>query len=172
MRAGFVRTLVASVVALAMADSALAQQKSTKDQLVGTWLLTAVTAERAEGSRGEPFGADPKGIIIFTSDGHFSLLQHRAELPKIATNDRAKATAEEARTIVEGSIGYYGTYRVDEAENTMMVKLVGGTYTNIVGGPGQKRIITALTADSLKFTNPRTPAGVTLLTEWKRAPPH
>jgi len=53
-----------------------------------------------------------------------------------------------------------------------MVKLVGGTYTNIVGGPEQKRIITALTADRLKFTNPRTPAGVTLLTEWKRAPPH
>jgi len=108
MRAGLVGTLVGSIVALAMADSALAQQKSTKDQLVGTWLLTGVTAERADGSKGEPFGADPKGIIIFTADGHFSLLQHRAELPKIAANDRAKPTAEEARTIVDGSIAYYG----------------------------------------------------------------
>ena len=29
-------------------------------------------------------GADPKGIIIFTPDGHFALFQSRAKLPKIA----------------------------------------------------------------------------------------
>jgi len=161
----------ASAFALAMfCGHAVAQQKTMKDQLAGTWLLTGVTAERADGSKGEPFGPNPKGIIIFTADGHFSLLQQRAELPKIAANDRAKATPEEARAVVDGSIAYYGTYTVNEAEKTVMVKLVAGTYTNIVGGPEQKRIITALTADELKFTNPRTPAGVTLLTTWTRAP--
>ena len=161
----------ASAFALAMfCGSALAQQKTVKDQLVGTWLLVGVTAERADGSKGEPFGANPKGIIIFTADGHFSLLQQRAELPKIAANDRAKATPEEARAVVDGSIAYYGTYTVNE--KTIMVKLVAGTYTNIVGGSEQKRIVTALSADELKFTNPRTPAGVTLLTDWKRAPAH
>jgi hypothetical protein len=34
---------------------------------------------------------------MFSKDGHFSLLQSRAEIPKIAANDRAKAAAEEAR---------------------------------------------------------------------------
>jgi len=170
---GIFGVCAASALALTMlCGSAVAQQKTIKDQLVGTWLLTGVTAERADGSKGEPFGPHPKGIIIFTADGHFSLLQQRAELPKIAANDRAKATPDEARAVVDGSIAYYGTYTVNEAEKTMMVKLIAGTYTNIVGGPEQKRIVTALTADELKFTNPRTPAGVTLLTDWKRAPAH
>ena len=160
----------ACVLAFLCAGSAIAQQKSIKDEIVGTWTLVAVNAERADGSKGEPFGPNPKGTIIFTGDGHFSLVQLRAELPRIAANDRAKATAEEAQAIVDGSIAYYGTYTVNEAEKTIAPKLEGGTYANIVGGPEQKRIITALTADELKFTNPRTPAGVTLLTVWKRAP--
>ena len=34
--------------------------RSGQDQLVGTWLLVGVTAERADGSKGdEPFGANP-----------------------------------------------------------------------------------------------------------------
>ena len=160
----------ACVLAFLCAGSAIAQQKSIKDEIVGTWMLVAVNAERADGSKGEPFGPNPKGTIIFTADGHFSLVQLRAELPKIAANDRAKATAEEAKAIVDGSIAYYGTYTVNEAEKTIAPKLDGGTYANIVGGPEQKRIITVLTADELKFTNPRTPAGFTLLTVWKRAP--
>ena len=161
----------ASALALAMfCGSALAQQKTIKDQLVGAWLLVGVTAERADGSKGEPFGTNPKGIIIFTADGHFSLLQSRAEIPKIAANDRAKATPEEARAVVDGSIAYFGTYTVNEADKTITPKLDGSTYANLVGGPEQKRIITSLTADELKFTNPRTPAGVILLTVWKRAP--
>jgi Lipocalin-like domain len=146
-----------------------AQQKSLKDQLVGTWMLSAVTAERADGSKAEPFGADPKGIIIFTADGYFSLLQSRPDLPKIAANDRAKATPEEATVVVAGSIAYYGMYSVNEADKTIAVKIEQSTYTNVMGGPEQKRIITSLTADEMKFTNPRTPAGVTLLTAWKRA---
>jgi len=103
---GILRAFVAAFLALVMADGALAQQKTIKDQLVGTWVLVAVTAERADGSKGEPFGPNPKGTIIFTGDGPFSLVQLRAELPRIAANDRAKATAEEAQAIVDGSIAY------------------------------------------------------------------
>jgi hypothetical protein len=39
----------------------------------------------------------------------------------------------------------------------------------MIGGAEQKRIVTSLTADELKFTNPRTPAGETLEIVWKRA---
>lgn len=161
---------IAVVFGAALLGGVFAQQKSLKDQLVGTWMLAAVTAQRADGSKAEPFGADPKGIIIFTADGYFSLLQSRPDLPKIAANDRAKATPEEATAVVAGSIAYYGTYSINETEKTIAVKIEQSTYANLMGGPEQKRIITSLTADDLKFTNPRTPAGVTLLTAWKRAP--
>src|SRR5690348_1471872 len=79
-------------------ESIIAQQRALKEQLLGSWELAAVTGERPDGSTFQPFGANPKGIIIFASDGHFSLFQSSANVPRIASNDRAKATPEEATT--------------------------------------------------------------------------
>lgn len=89
-------------------DSSAGQEKTLKQQLVGAWTLVAVVGERSDGSKFEPFGANPKGIIIFTDDGHFSLFQSSAEVPKIVANDRAKATPEEATAIVRESIPTMG----------------------------------------------------------------
>ena len=146
-----------------------AQQKPIKDQIVGAWSLVAVTAELANGNNAEPFGVNPKGTIIFTPDGHFSLFQSRGELPKIASNDRTKASPEEAAAIVGGSIAYYGTYAVNEEERSLAVTLEGATFANLLGGSAQKRLVTSLNATELKFANPRTPSGMTLQTVWKRS---
>jgi len=82
---------------LVLSGAAFAQQKSVKEEIVGAWTLVSVTSEMDDGNKGEPFGPSPKGVIIFSNDGHFSLFQSRAEIPKIAANDRAKATPEEAQ---------------------------------------------------------------------------
>jgi hypothetical protein len=149
--------------------SAFGQQKLAKEQIVGAWTLMAVTSELEDGQKGEPFGPSPKGVIIFSSDGHFSLFQSRAEIPKIAANDRSKATPEEAQSIVASSIAYFGTYSIVENTKVMVVNLSASTYANVAAIPNQKRTITLLTADELKFDNPRTPNGMTLRTAWKRA---
>jgi hypothetical protein len=39
----------------------------------------------------------------------------------------------------------------------------------LVGAANQRRIVTSITDDELKFTNPRTPAGITLELVFKRA---
>ena len=57
-----------------VAGAASAQQKSLKDQLVGTWTLTGNYAERADGSRMYAFGKDPKGIFMLDAGGRFSYL--------------------------------------------------------------------------------------------------
>jgi Lipocalin-like domain len=64
-----------------------------------------------------------KGIVIYTSDGHFAFVSVRADLPKLAANDRARATAEEARAMVAGSNAYYGTYSVNEVDKVITPKL-------------------------------------------------
>jgi hypothetical protein len=163
------RVLVAAGLGLALSGVAFAQQKSAKEQIVGAWTLVSVTSAMDDGKTAEPFGASPKGVIIFANDGHFSLFQSRAELPKIAANDRAKATPEEAQGIVASSIAYYGTYAIDENTRVMSVNLAASTYANVAAIPNQKRTITLLTPDELKFDNPKTPNGVTLRTTWKRA---
>jgi hypothetical protein len=147
--------------------SAVSQQKSLKEQLVGTWVYVSSTITRPDGTKTDR--PDLKGMVIYASDGHFAFVNVRGDLPKLASNDREKATAEEALAVVAGSVAYFGTYSVNEADKIVIAKPEGSTFANLVGGPEQKRVITALTADELTFTNPRTPAGDTLEFVWKRA---
>jgi hypothetical protein len=163
------KVFVAVGLCLVLSGVAFAQQKPAKEQVVGAWTLVSVTSEMDDGKTAEPFGPSPKGVIIFTNDGQFSLFQSRAEIAKIAANDRAKATPEEAQSIVASSIAYYGTYAIDETTKVMSVNLAASTYANVAAIPNQKRTITLLTPDELKFDNPKTPNGMTLRTTWKRA---
>jgi hypothetical protein len=168
-RRSFLRFSAAMAAAVMLLPGNPGAQQSLKEQLLGAWSLVMVIAERPDGSKVEVFGADPKGIIIFTGEGFFSLFQSNAEVPTIAANDRAKATPEEATGVLRASIAYYGTYSVNEGEKTLSVRVDGSTFANLVGGPEQRRIITSITSEELRFTNPRTPAGITLQTVWKRA---
>jgi hypothetical protein len=59
--------------------------------------------------------------------------------------------------------------RIDEAEKSLSVTLDGSTFPNLLGTQAQKRLITSLDTNELKFANPRTPSGITLQTVWKRA---
>jgi hypothetical protein len=152
------------------ATPAAAQTGLIAEGIAGTWFLVSVVSRRDDAPAGEPFGPNPKGVMMFSRDGHFSLFQSRAELPRLAANDRARATPEEAMTVMRDSIAYYGTYTVDEASRSLSLSLEASTYANLLG-PGQRRIVTALTATDLAFTNPRTPSGMTLETVWRRAPP-
>jgi hypothetical protein len=139
------------------------------EQFVGTWMLVSVHNVRNYGSRADLFGPNPKGVVIYTSDGHFALVNMRADLPTFASNSLDQGTPEEYKAVVQGSIAYFGTYSVNEEEKVITATIEGSTFANLIGGPDQKRIITSLTADELRFTNPATPSGATLELVWKRA---
>ena len=141
------------------AGDAVAQQKSLKEQLVGTWRLVSVDNVRDDGSKIELFGPNPKGILIYTSDGYFALVNTRSDPPKLASNSR---DPEEYKGVVQGSIAYFGTYSVNEADNVITAQIEGSTFANMIAGPNQKRIITSLTVDELKFTNLASTSGATL----------
>ena len=151
------------------AGDAVAQQKSLKEQLVGTWKLVSSHSVRNDGSLVDNIGPNPRGILIYTSDGHFALVNTRSDLPKLASNSRDRGTPEENKAVVQGSLAYFGTYSVNEADKVITAKIEGSTFANMIGGPDQKRIITSLTADELKFTNPASTSGATLQLVWKRA---
>ena len=132
--------------------STVAQQKSLKDQLVGTWTIVSWLETFKDGSKLQRFGPDPKGVNIFTADGHFSIMYARPDLPKIASNDPMKPTPEEANAIMLGSIAYFGTYTVDEGSKTISFRIESTTLPNQLG-MNQMRKITSLTADELSYTN-------------------
>jgi hypothetical protein len=127
-------------------------QKLIKDELVGTWNVISQEQTFPDGSKRLAFGPDSKGVNVYTSDGRFFVLFVRNDLPKIAARDRTKATAEEARAIVAGSIGYFGFYTVDEASRMIVYRVEGTTLVNMLGVE-QKRVVVTLTADELRYQN-------------------
>jgi len=142
--------------------------QSASEGLVGAWTLVSADSVRDDGSKVAVFGSNPKGTMIFSSDGHFALVQMRADLPKFASNSRDRGTPEENKAVVEGSIAYFGTYSFNGADKLLTLQLDGSTFANLLGMAEQKRVITALTESELRFTNPRTPSGATLEVVWKR----
>ena len=69
------------------------------------------------------------------------------------SEDRLKGTPEENEAIAKGILAHFGTYSVSEADGTYTLHVEASSYANY-NGTDQKRIVTSLTADELKWTNP------------------
>src|ERR1700730_17073168 len=158
--------LLCLAVGLSASDS-IAQQKSLKEQLVGTWTLVSSDQVRPDGSKLKQFGANPKGIHVFAVNGGCFLMIASADNSQIASKDLSKANSEDVGGLIPESIAYYGTYTVNEAEKVAILHLEASTFPNQVG-TDQKRTITSLTADELKFSNPAAISGVQVHQVWKR----
>jgi hypothetical protein len=152
--------IVATVLALGFAGGgALAQQgKSLRDQIVGTWQFVVAEVVAPDGKKTLPFGETPKGILIFTTDGHFSQIHVASDVPKFASGNRLTGTPEEYSTIMRRSLSVFGTYTVDEAKKTVTYKIVSSTFPNWEG-EAQERKIDKLTADEFINTNPNVAGG-------------
>ena len=138
-----------------IAESSFAQQKSLKEQLVGAWTIVSVTSKLPDGSL--VWGTDPIGLIIFTSDGHYSTQLYRSDLPKYASNNRVKGTPEEYKAIAMGSVANFGTYSVDEANKTFTISYDGSTFPNRKGIKETRPFV--IEGDQLRITNPAPSTG-------------
>jgi len=140
---------------------------SLEQQIQGTWKLVSIYNEQ-DGKKIDVFGPNPRGVTIYTPDGHFSQMLMNASLPKFASNNRTKGTPEEYQAVGQGVISYFGSYKVTNAkENMVSMHIEGSTFPNW-DGVDQKRIIT-FSGDEMNVINP-TPAigGGTNYVVWKR----
>jgi Lipocalin-like domain len=148
--------------------SAVAQQKSLKDQLIGTWMIVLCETVYPNGTkRPLVLGDNPLGQFIFTDNGHFSF-QMAAEIPKFASGDETKTTPEENKAVVEGSIAYFGTYMVTDADKTIALHIERSSIPNLNGTNG-RRIVTTISADEMNWTNPAPIRGGAINCSNKRA---
>ena len=70
--------------------------------------------------------------------------------------------------MVRGSIAYYGTYTVNDAEKTIIVHIERSSFPNLNGTDG-KRILTLLSAEEMKYINPGRRGGGSINCAYKRA---
>jgi len=144
--------------ALTFGNVSAQQGKSLRDQLVGTWTFVVAEITAADGKKSFPFGETPKGLLVFTPDGHFSQIHIASDVPKIASNNRLNGTAEEYAAIMRRSLSVFGTYTVDEAKKTVTYNIISSSYPNWEG-EAQTRVIDKLTADEFVNTNPNVAGG-------------
>jgi hypothetical protein len=154
-----------------LAGNVVAQQpaRALKQQLIGTWTFVVTEANQPDGSKILPFGPKPKGVNIFTEDGHFVQIQIADGIPKFASNSRVTGTSEENKAAVQGSLALFGTYTVDETAKMIIYKVESSTFPNWVGLE-QRRPIDSVTADELRHSNlAGSIAGATTVNIWSRA---
>jgi lipocalin-like protein len=136
--------------------SAPAQQKSLKEQVVGTWTAVSSNNVAPDGSKRQVFGANPKGILILDAGGQSAVVIGTPDRPKFKAtgNLRAEATAEEWAAAARGFAANFGTWSVDEANKTLIRKYTTALIPNNDGLETKASV--SLTGDELKLT--ATPA--------------
>jgi hypothetical protein len=133
-------------------SSALAQQKTLKDQLVGAWNLVSIENTKPDGTKTMGFGPNPKGILILDASGRYSQAQMRAGRAKFKSADRTVVTAEESKAAMNDSLAQFGNWSVDEPNKTINLRIESSLIPNGEGTEG-KRINVSVTGDELKFSN-------------------
>jgi Lipocalin-like domain len=154
-----------SLLAFAMPGIASAQ---VDKNLVGAWNIVSISVQQGD-KKIEPYGANPRGTQVYDASGRFAIVVTRSDLPKVAANNREQATAEESQKIAHGSIGYFGTYTTNAADNSVTIQIEGSTFPNWIG-TSQKRTYT-ITGDEMKLINPTASGGGTATVVLKRAGP-
>ena len=134
---------VIAAAATALAGNVAAQTTKT---VAGTYSPVKVDA----------YGDKPRGQFILTPDGRYSIVLSRAEMPKIASGSRLKATPEENKTVVDGSIAHSGRYTVDDGGRSITFHIDTSTFPNW-NGTTQKRPL-SMKGDLLTYTV-ATPSG-------------
>ncbi len=169
-RNGILTTCTMTVLAFALLpSSAHSQQKSLKEQLIGTWAVVSWEQVRPDGSKFQRFGANPKGVHVFDANGRYVVMFVHPDLPKIASNNPSTPTPEELKGLVGRSIAYYGTYTVDEGTKVITLSVEASSFPNQIGADN-KRTITSLTADELQYQNTTVLSGGQIYLAFKRAP--
>jgi hypothetical protein len=156
-----------TVLGLALVpSSALSQQKTLKEQLVGTWTLVSYEDINPNGTKKQYLGANPRGILMFDAGGRYALEMGPSDRSKLKGN-RDNATAGEFHAAVGTFAASFGTWSVNEADKTLTRRVEGAIIPNAEGKEigadqtclpsrsiGSCRETIILAGDELKVTQP------------------
>jgi len=117
------------VILAAIVTSAVAQNHpargSDKDRLIGAWHLVAIT-----GPDGRPVPAVPKGMLIYTRDGHMSVQLMYPKTEIALSNEYVQAGYEAS----------FGSYDIEEAKHMVIHHVQGSVTRDLLVGKDLPRI--------------------------------
>jgi hypothetical protein len=148
-----------TVLGLAFFSSnAIAQQKSLKDQLVGTWTVVSRVNTLPDGTK-RPL-SNAKGIAFFDAGGRYAVVLGRGDRPKFKTANQP-TTEELAAATSDFFAANFGTWSVNEADKTVTLRYDGALRPNNEGT--DVKTCVSLAGDELKLSNSTSTAGGTII---------
>ena len=141
------RRLTLAILAAVASSTALVAYAQCAKTVAGAYSPVTVPA----------YGDKPKGQMILTPDGHYSIVLSRNDLAKIAAGSRTQGTPEENKTVVHGSIAHTGRYTIDDGGKSITFHIDTSTFPNW-NGTTQKRAL-KMSGDTLTYTVTTPSAG-------------
>jgi hypothetical protein len=159
-------TIAAAMLSAWSAHAQPASQPS--NEIVGTWRM--ISARLFDNGRETlPYGPRPAGMLVFTPDMHFVEVLTDPSVPRFASDQRGRGTDAENRRAMAGSIGFFGTYSVDDKGRFSGNRVEGSTFSNWVGGVRTTRELTMVVEGDRLFETFTRPDGGRLRAEFRRA---
>lgn len=155
--------VVTIVAALALSmNAALAQQKSLKDRVVGTWKLISIDSVRPSGQTLNFWmGLHPTGLLIYQSNGYMAAqIMHDPRAMFATSPPTSMPTYDELKRAFFGYYAYWGTYTINEADSSVVHSVQGSLLPGEVG-LNYKRFL-SIEGTKLVVTTPTFKAAVAL----------
>lgn len=154
------------VPSLAWTSGARAVDTRGDVSLAGTWTLVAADVLHPDGSRSHDYGDAPKGLLLIDRMGHYSLQIFRADRPRFANPDKAKASAQEYRAAVLGASTHFGTIAVEPGRHQLVFHIEAASFPNWEGQQQSRAF--ELRGDTLSYQVPPRPNGDVPVSVWRR----
>jgi hypothetical protein len=123
------------IIALLNATLSIGQNTTSisKEKLIGSWSLVSIDNIYPDNSRVYPYGVNPKGLLIFDSNGNYAIQILKAVRSKIVSGDKNTSTAQENAALVQGNNSHFGKYEINQKNNTIAFKIEAAFFPNWEG---------------------------------------
>jgi len=159
MRSRFALIVGTFALVIGLAGGGVAQTfPNGQSPVVGNWKLLKVETVNENTGEGSPvwMGEKPVGIITYQPNGLMAVQIMKDPKPEFAGKSRLSATPDELKSAFFGYYAYWGTYSVNEAEQTVTHEVtaslwpeeVGSKYKRFIKMDGQRLVLTTPTFTS------------------------
>lgn len=158
----FIATFTVVTIFLSCQDS-----EAPKNKVVGTWIPVSAVVIKNK-TKTFPYGQNPEGRLIFTSDMQFLEYIIDSEIPPFESKIRGKGTDEENSRLLNGSLALYGTYTVDKEGKFTGNRVEGSSFPNWVGNVRTTDDLSLVVNGNVMTELFYRPSGAKVEIVWKR----
>lgn len=103
------------------------------EPFLGSWALVSFEHVLPSREVSRPFGDSPSGSILYLPDGRMSAQLSVGSPARLANDDPAQASVEEAAQAWWTYLGYWGTFKVFADKGVVVHHVEGSSFPNWIG---------------------------------------